>query len=565
MRDLRCLICVLAVFSFDHYAAQAQWIQTNGPYNSGSTNCFAVLGTNLIAGTDSGVFRSSNSGVDWVEVNSSFGYSPYAIIGASLFAGNNFSLFQSTDSGATWIGVNSPNYPVIILAASGTELFAGTYLAGVYRSTDSAQNWTDLGPAANIYTIAVIDTNLFAGAEGSIYRTSFGSASWTNWTHVDSGLGINSVSAFAVIDKNLFAATDRGVFLTTDNGASWTHADSGLGDTRINAFAAFGTNLFVGTNRGVFLSADSNTSWVAVNTGLTDTDVTALTIDAGGYVYAGTQTRGVFRSVYSTLAHVYEVSPRWNLISVPILVGNRSKTALFPTASSNAFTYDGHYFIAESLQHGRGYWLRFPSVGWVSFTGSPVTTDTIPIQKGWNMIGSLSNPISVNTIGSDPPGIVTSNFYGYNSNYFVAVTLEPAQGYWVKANQSGKLILSSSAEAHSPNVIRVVATSELPPEAPENGRSIPEPRTPDRFALEQNYPNPFNPSTEIRFRVPLSGFVSLKVCDVLGREVATLVSEELQPGHYEKIFNANGLSSGVYFYQLKARSFTEAKKLILLK
>jgi hypothetical protein len=97
--------------------------------------------------------------------------------------------------------------------------------------------------------------------------------------------------------------------------------------------------------------------------------------------------------------------------------------------------------------------------------------------------------------------------------------------------------------------------------------------TPSGFTLEQNYPNPFNPSTTIRYSIPTviasetkqSQFVSLKVYDVLGNEVATLVDEEKPAGSYEVKFDAAGLSSGIYFYKLRAGSLVETKKMILLR
>ncbi len=83
--------------------------------------------------------------------------------------------------------------------------------------------------------------------------------------------------------------------------------------------------------------------------------------------------------------------------------------------------------------------------------------------------------------------------------------------------------------------------------------------------MEQNYPNPFNPTTNISYRIPESGFVSLKVYDALGREVAALVNEVKPAGNYLVNFNAAGLASGVYFYRLKAGNFTQNHKMILLK
>ncbi len=88
---------------------------------------------------------------------------------------------------------------------------------------------------------------------------------------------------------------------------------------------------------------------------------------------------------------------------------------------------------------------------------------------------------------------------------------------------------------------------------------------PTHFSLNQNYPNPFNPSTTISFTLPSRSFVTLKIFDLLGREVAIIVSEEMSAGNYTRKWNAANMSSGIYFYRLQAGSFTETKKLVLLK
>jgi hypothetical protein len=88
--------------------------------------------------------------------------------------------------------------------------------------------------------------------------------------------------------------------------------------------------------------------------------------------------------------------------------------------------------------------------------------------------------------------------------------------------------------------------------------------TPSSFSLSQNYPNPFNPSTMIKYSIPTSEFVTLKVFDVLGTEVATLVNEEKPAGGYEVEFNGK-YSSGVYFYKLQVGSFVETKKMVLMR
>jgi hypothetical protein len=88
---------------------------------------------------------------------------------------------------------------------------------------------------------------------------------------------------------------------------------------------------------------------------------------------------------------------------------------------------------------------------------------------------------------------------------------------------------------------------------------------PATFKLEQNYPNPFNPTTIIRFGVPERSNVVLKIYDILGSEVATLVNEEIDAGWYEKPFNAGGYSSGIYLLRMEAESYVNTKKMILLK
>jgi hypothetical protein len=91
------------------------------------------------------------------------------------------------------------------------------------------------------------------------------------------------------------------------------------------------------------------------------------------------------------------------------------------------------------------------------------------------------------------------------------------------------------------------------------------PAIPNIYALSQNYPNPFNPTTTINYQVQKAGGVSLKVYDMLGREVATLVNGEKEAGHYSAMFDAAKLSSGTYIYRLQSGAFTETKKLVLLK
>jgi hypothetical protein len=88
---------------------------------------------------------------------------------------------------------------------------------------------------------------------------------------------------------------------------------------------------------------------------------------------------------------------------------------------------------------------------------------------------------------------------------------------------------------------------------------------PNKYSLKQNYPNPFNPVTKINFALPKQGFVTLKVYDMIGREVRTLVNETKSAGNFTVDFNGSDLSSGIYFYKLESEGFSDVKKMMLIK
>jgi len=114
------------------------------------------------------------------------------------------------------------------------------------------------------------------------------------------------------------------------------------------------------------------------------------------------------------------------------------------------------------------------------------------------------------------------------------------------------------------NRVRIVRTDELPPAAPgESGTSDKQQAT--SFALEQNYPNPFNPTTAIKFTVDSRQFTVLKVYNLLGQEVATLVEGMKEPGSYQVEWNATVFPSGIYFYRLQAGNYTATQKMLLMK
>jgi hypothetical protein len=257
----------------------------------------------------------------------------------------------------------------------------------------------------------------------------------------------------------------------------------------------------------------------------------------------------------------FGVRTGWNIVSVPLAVGDFTKTVLFPTAATPAYAYDDGYFGYVTLENGRAYWMKYSGNETVAHDGLERTEDTIAVQIGWNMVGGLSSAVPISNVSSIPGGIVTSSFYKYEGAYVPSATMEPGVGYWVKVTQAGQLVISTAA-AVPENRIRIELIAELPPPPPDD---ILTEQTPAAYALEQNYPNPFNPATEIRYAIPVGGHVRLSVFNLLGQEIAVLVDEVREAGYASVSFSSGTLPSGVYYYTISAGEFTDTKRMLLVR
>lgn len=367
----------------------------------------------------------------------------------------------------------------------------------------------------------------------------------------------------------------------------------------------------------------------------------------------------------------------WQLVSLPVDI---PCTHIMP----GSFKYNVGYNLADTLTPGKGYWnkLKFPVL---YFAGNIFSSLITNVNQEWNIIGSISFPIPITNITSQPEGILRSPFYGYTSSgYKVADTIKPGYGYWVKVSQAGQIILQNTpgniakqslvddstrrADLISNSNILTITDSagrsqklyfrteplqgcsyELPPFPPDgifdvrfqSGRmseafdgskenkfpilissaiypvtitwellnesisvflfvdgketvlnragktEIGNPKSetcdeqcriiylrlsqnstielPKKYVLNQNYPNPFNPTTRFEYALPEDAHVTLKIYDVLGREVATVVDEYQEAGYRSIDFDASSIASGIYFYKLEAGTFSETKKMLIMK
>jgi pectate lyase len=135
----------------------------------------------------------------------------------------------------------------------------------------------------------------------------------------------------------------------------------------------------------------------------------------------------------------------WNMISNPVTnpVPGDSLRQLHPTSvNPYAFEFNGGYVQRYTLENGRGYWAKFPAPVVDTISGQVRAQDSIAVVAGWNIVGSISCPVDVNTIVSVPDGLRASNWFGYDGAYGVATQIVPGKAYWVKSHATGLFILS---------------------------------------------------------------------------------------------------------------------------
>ncbi|MDR3626803.1 MAG: T9SS type A sorting domain-containing protein, partial [Ignavibacteriaceae bacterium] len=291
----------------------------------------------------------------------------------------------------------------------------------------------------------------------------------------------------------------------------------------------------------------------------------------------------------------FSLNAGWNMIGSradSIAVSNLN-TIPANLISSFYFGFSNGYKIANWIAPGRGYWVKTTASGkLVNSTqlnkNSKLTTD----------LNSLNKLIISDAAGNELSLYFTSNNFD-NSFYDMppkaadeAPDIRFASGKFAEAfsNISGikdielqglkyplsvKALIKDKAKysinsgvdkneiclnetpvtiGQGANTIKIILTNLI------NRASIP-----DQYQLGQNYPNPFNPSTIIKYALPKDGMVTLKLFNILGSEITTLVNEQKSAGNYSVQFNGSSLSSGIYFYRLRAGSYSETKKLILMK
>jgi hypothetical protein len=394
----------------------------------------------------------------------------------------------------------------------------------LYRSNGQWTRTSGINDHVIVMTFAEHNTNVFAGAQGvgpgGVYLST---DNGNNWIAANTGLDLtNWVWSIVVSNSHIFAGTGKGVYLSTNNGTSWTASNTGLTQPVFH-LAISGINLFAGTNSGIFLSTNTGGNWTPANTGLpNNAGVTGFAV-SGSRIFAGIWGGGVFVSTNN--------GGNWTSVNTGL---TNTHVYCLAVNASNLFAGTDTTGVYLSTNNGASWsavnsGLRDSDVYALAMSGTNLFAGT----RGGIFL-STNSGTSWSAVNS---GLTDSIAYALavsGTNLFAGTI---AHGVWRRP--LSEMITS----------VQEIARNELP----------------QRILLEQNYPNPFNPSTKIQFSIPHSSHVILNIYNVLGQEIATLVSQELAAGTYSTKWSADGKASGIYYYRLQAGSFVETKKLVLLR
>jgi len=499
------------------------------------------------------------------------GYSTYAPGGSGEMWWN-----VSTNYGASWVrssqsvqngGVinNAGRYPsMTIFNPSGSVSQADLIGAFTWPNLNpSAFGWLGYGASEglDLSSLAVVDQG---PPNWSTNITPFSAGDWVYWTaenQTDQNI-------------NLFRTQD---YATIENLNPWNAADLGSGAIMIGgvgtadavfvgACATFAPEIGVGGwEIGYSKSTDNGTTWTAWSipnwttiTATADYDQlwdwnvgdefvsysADIQLDKNGFVHLVTGLTDTLTN-QSAIVEFYETAA--GVWDAKIVAQVHDKT-LFDNGSDPGIGQQGPSIMMASNSE-----RDFFAIQWT--VGSPETADTLAdlyystralTGANWSASTNLTQTNEMNEDGAHLAPYMATTPDGKDWIFSM---------YWYEVGVTGYLVNTGNPHVIYIAPVTVRTGSDVEGDITKNYS----------FDLEQNYPNPFNPSTTIKFSIPEAGIITLRVFNLLGEEVATLLNGERTAGVYEATFDASRLSSGIYFYTLESKNFKSTKKMALLK
>lgn len=385
----------------------------------------------------------------------------------------------------------------------------------------------------------------------------------TGWYSLNSNTTKNIYEVYFIDANTGFISGDSGLFMKTYNGGSnWTTSYI-TGLPRLFCVYFLNANTGFIMSKNIYKTTDGGNSWLTVFTTNTSDTVTSMyfTSDLVGYatidadeiiktVNVGNSWSYLSGSFSDDYYSIYFSSPNTGYVCGGLTLDKTTNAGLNWSSQS---VYGVAYFRSIIfLDDNTGFVVGLNGsyrkttnggTNWIIYTLLGITDDLYQIKKTPSnylfIVGEAGTILKSTDLGVNWISQYSTTNKTLSSVFFIS----DVTGYAVGNN--GTIIKTTNG-----GTIGIQRNTDIVPLS---------------YSLSQNYPNPFNPTTKIKSDLPKPGLVTLNIYDALGREVATLVNEQLAPGTYETEWNASDFPSGVYFYKLKAGDFTDTKRMIMLK
>jgi photosystem II stability/assembly factor-like uncharacterized protein len=558
-------------------------------------------------------YRSTDDGASWTRhliPDYATAYSLLATPDDALFAGTGYGIFRSTNHAATWDSINTGlthRSMTSIARSSSSIIFAGTFRGGVFRSTNHGNSWTQSGlPGEDVFNVSVGPNDFVYAATGhGVSRSTDAGATWVQTNVGLTNTNTGSVAAFE--GDVVFTGTEgSGVFKSTNNGDGWLHSSAGIVNPIINCLIVDNNDrIWAGPAYGGGIACSTNKGLVWENVGLDGISVRLIRSTPTGAILAATYD-GIWRSTntgvswthvpvwldpYADLERVVTNSLGYVFVSADSAVYRSTDDGLTWTPASSglpddylsdlAITPDDHLFVVihadeifRSTDNGNSWHVTSNGMAdeYLETVGVNVNGDIY--VAGDSVFRSTDDGASWAVANSGLPRVPRIGVFAFNQKghafvgaYGGVMHRSVNSGFSWENISSGMPNDNVSAMVVDSSGFVYVSTGSGIFRTIESTTSVSDrdAMAPTQIDLFQNYPNPFNPTTHLEFWISEIGFVQLRVFDLLGREVATLVNEKLNPGTHTATFDGSGRGSGLYVYRLEVNGHTVSRKMLLLK
>ncbi len=448
------------------------------------------------------------------------------------------------------------------------NLPADSTVVNIAEITATSQHDPDSEPANGIETEDDYDTaSILLSNHGTGGGTGGGTGDGDDWEYVGN-YGAGQIIWSLTYDDagNMYSGTWGGIIYKSTNGTDWTVINSDMHVGFIWSLKAYNGYIFAATEQGVYRYDGS--AWIL--TSMQYKDVRTIVVDGDGYLYAGTWGFGVFKST--------DDGATWTEVNTGL--------GYMLAIQAMTVTSDSHLFVGSV-----GGGVSMSINGGTNWTKLNVGYDFI-----W-ALASSNDKVFAGTYGdglyiTEDDGTTWTKSANLSASFIYSITIDQDGKIYVSSWEAGVFVSEDDGQTWTSLGMIGFGVSSLMVSQSSTNSTIPAGTVfagtsdgklymkntngvtgigdskeiiPTTFALEQNYPNPFNPSTTINYSIPVAGNYQLKVYNIIGEEMATLLNGETNAGMYSVHFDASGLSSGIYLYRLIGNNVNIVRKMILMK